>query len=263
MYLKKSNFVIYLGLAAVVGFGVSFLFNSDKVQGDLLNGDISKASRYSNVKSDPAFAVIEEKLMNDKEYFNSTKASVELVKDRMSVLEDLTGRTFEACQNVPELQSVLVGVASLNAKAHNTTLALESMEEGLKQISNGKSAPFYEEASNSASAGFDKIEKQLSIGRAFVTAAYDYIEGKESNEEVQNIVNLIAEWSQYCGENAALNHNEEDLDYWKTKVGELSVSLADSGFDGADFGFDKNDFGFDKNDFGFDKNDSGLESYQN
>ena len=62
MYVKNSNFAIYLVLAALVGFGISFLFLSSNVPGSLLSGDISKANVYSNQKDDPEFSLIEEKL---------------------------------------------------------------------------------------------------------------------------------------------------------------------------------------------------------
>lgn len=220
MYLKKSNFAIYLGIAAVVGFGASFLFTSTSSQSSLLSGDISKASRYNNLKEDPAFSVVEEKLQNDADFYNLTENTYELIEARVDNLEDLTSRTIEICADIPEFKTAIRNVVSLNAKAYNTKQSIATATSGLKKLSEGKHAPEYEQASSNVFVGFQKIEYQLAIGKAFVDEAASYLDGKEG-EECEAIAGLVAEWSIYCMQDAMLNKSDQDIAYWNDKAKEM------------------------------------------
>ena len=222
MYVKNSNFAIYLVLAALVGFGISFLFLSSNVQGSLLSGDISKANVYSNPKDDPEFSVIEEKLQNDEEFYNTTKSALSLIGSRVDDLEELTSKTIEVCSDIPEFKNAIKDIISLNAKAYNTQLSINSASSGLDKLASGKKAPDYEQASNNVYIGFQKIENQLAIGKAFFETASAYLEGKEG-EEYDELSELAARWSIYCAQDAYLNNSNEDLTYWEKEVDEASA----------------------------------------
>lgn len=221
MYLKNSNFAIYLGLAALVGFGVSFLFGANNVQSDLLSGDISKASRYNNQRVDPETSVIEEKLQNDKEFFEQTKAAMDYLKERTEALSVLTDETVRICADIPELQGSMAGISSLSAKAYNTNLAFKQASAGLARIASGNKAPEYEQASNDALAGFRKIENQLHVSKDFVEAASSYVENNENSE----LAGIVAVWSAYCAQEAVMNEAKEDLAYWGEKCSEISAAM--------------------------------------
>ena len=220
MYVKNTNFAIYLGLAALVGFGASFLFSSSNSESSLLSGDISKASRYNNVKEDPASSVVEEKLQNDADFYNLTENTYELIAARVDNLEDLTSRTIEICTDIPEFKTAIRNVVSLNAKAYNTKQSLATATGGLKKLSEGKRAPEYEQASSNVFVGFQKIEYQLAIGKAFVDEAASYLDGKEG-EKCEAIAGLVAEWSIYCMQDAVLNKSDQDIAYWNNKAKEM------------------------------------------
>lgn len=183
MYVKKSNFVIYLVLAALVGFGASFLFSASNSQSSLLSGDISKANSFNNVAEDPASSAVEENLQND---------AYELI-EAVDNLEDLTSRTIEICADIPEFKTAIRNVVALNAN-YNTKQSLATATGGLKTLSEDKRVPAYEQASSNVFVGFQKIEYQLAIGKAFVDEAASYLDGKEG-EECEAIEGLVAEWS--------------------------------------------------------------------
>ncbi len=220
MYVKNSNFVIYLVLAALVGFGASFLFSASNSQSSLLSGDISKANRFNNVKEDPVSSVVEEKLQNDADFYNLTENTYELIAARVDNLEDLTSRTIEICADIPEFKTAIRNVVSLNAKAYNTKQSLATATGGLKKLSEGKRAPEYEQASSNVFVGFQKIEYQLAIGKAFVDEAASYLDGKEG-EKCEAIAGLVAEWSIYCMQDALLNKSDKDIAYWNDKAKEM------------------------------------------
>lgn len=212
MYVKKSNFAIYLVLAALVGFGIGFLFLSSNVQGSLLSGDISKANVNINTKDDPESSVIEEKLANDEEFYNTTKDALSFIESRVDDLEELTSKTIEVCSDIPEFKNAIKDIISLNAKAYNTQLSINSTSSGLDKLASGKKAPEHEQTSNNIFIGFQKIENQLAIGKAFYETASDYLEGKEG-EEYDELAELAAKWSIYYAQDAYLNNSDEVLTY--------------------------------------------------
>ena len=217
MYIKNSNFVIYLVAAAIVGFGASFLFAAADFQNGLGSGDISKASRYNNVKEDPDVAVIVEKLQNDTAFFNQSKASIEFLRDRVSSLAALSEETAKLCGDIPALNANVSAMNSLSVKAHNTSIAFESVSDELERIADGKESPAYEQTTNNAYIGFQKVENQLGAAKAFVESANDYLSDKdiEKNEE---LAGMVALWSVYCAQDAAIMEDKDNMKYWNGKL---------------------------------------------
>ena len=203
MYVKNQNFAIYLILAVVVGFGLSFLFGGLSVRSDLLGGDVSKANRYYNQKEDPSFTVIEERLRNDGEFLDRTKGAMGFLQSRMTVLSELTEKTIEACAGIPEFQPLMVELQSMNAKAFNTAKALSNANDGLDKMVAGRYAPEYELYSNQAYIGFSKVESQMDLGEKFCRIASSFLEGKDEGQYEQ-IVRLLAVWEVYCIENSQM-----------------------------------------------------------
>ena len=267
MYVKKSNFVIYLALALVVGFGTSFLFGSMNVESDQLSGDISKATRYNNVKEDPEASALEEKIQNDTAFLHLTKNAYALLENRVENLENLTARTLEVCAGIPELESAIAPVKSLNAKAANTMNSINKAVSGVEKLAEGKKAPEYEQVSNNVFVGFKKIENQLAIGKAFVENATSYINGK-SEEESASVAKLIAEWSVYCMQDAVLNNSKSEMEFWGEKLAGFEESVngfggAVNGFGGAVNGFEESVNGFEESVNGFGGAVNGFEESVN
>ena len=208
MYVKNSNFVIFLALAVVVGFGVSTLISSLGTQSGLTEGSISKAARYNNQKEDPMATVIEEKLMNDEAFLNNTKEAMGFLQNRMIVLYGLTEKTIEACDGIPEFQPLMIELQSMNAKAFNTAKAISDANDGLDKIVEGEKAPEYESYSNQAFIGFSKVESQMDLGEKFCRIASSFLEGKDE-EEYQQIAELIMVWEVYCLQNSQMVADKE------------------------------------------------------
>lgn len=223
MFIKKTNFVVFLVLALVVGFGLSYVFNTS-VDGELTSGDISKASRYNNVKEDPETAVIVEKLQNDTAFFNQTAESVNYLKERVSSLASLTEETARICSDIPELSFNVPAMNSLSAKASNTSAAFENVADELEHIADGKNAPEYEQTTNNAFIGFQKIENQLNAGRTFVESADSFLSDKNLDDH-KELAGLVALWSVYCAEDAVLTDND-NVDYWCDKINTDAVTQA-------------------------------------
>ena len=227
MYVKNSNFAIYLGLAVVVGFGLSFLIGGLGTESGLMGGDISKASRYSNQKEDPAFTVIEEKLRSDKEFFNNTKGAISFLQNRMEVLSELSEETLAACEGISEFDSLMEELKSLNAKSFNTASAMVNAGRSLDKIADGKNAPEYEVYSNMAFIGFGKVEAGMNFGRRFYETVNAFLVGKPFGQ-YQTLADLASVWAVYCTEDAYLNSSEEELAFWLPGFGNTEQQEEDS-----------------------------------
>lgn len=223
MYIKNSNFAIYLGLALIVGFGLSFAFTSLS-DSSMMSGDISKAKNYSAMMEDPEESLLDEKLANDSEFYKATKTTMDVLEERMNTLQALTEKTDSVCAGIEEFEPVIKSINSLHAKSYNTNIAVKAASEAMKDALDGKRTNF-EKASTDAYIGYMKITNQLSTGKVFVDKAAEYVEGKDSSE-VKDITELAEAWAVYCILDAALNGREDEAGYWRSKADEFSSNNA-------------------------------------
>lgn len=230
MYVKSSNFAIYMGLAAVVGFALSFFTGNLGAESGLTGGDISKAARYSNQKEDPSFTVIEEKLRNDEEFFNNTKGAMAFLQNRMEVLSALSEETMAACEGIPEFNPLMDELKSIGAKSFNTASAMENAGKSLDKIAAGQKAPEYEVYSNMAFIGFSKVEAGISFGRRFYETVRTFLVGKPV-DQYRNLSDLASVWAAYCTEDAYLNSSEEELAFWLSGSGNAEQQKGGSSTD--------------------------------
>lgn len=218
MIISKKNFALFIILAFGLGYVVSALVvgcNSDSNQ---TGGDISKANRYSKVKSDTNLSILQDKLQNDSVYFCQTQEVSTFLFSRASGLASLTERSIEQCSGIEEFQDQVKALESLNIKADNTLLALDGVCDGLDRMSQGKAVPEYEQSYNNAIAGFLRIENQMKLGKSFVESVDAYLENNESD----TLAALASEWAVYCFQDAAINQSESDIAYWNDKYNDLS-----------------------------------------
>lgn len=227
MYIKKLNLVICLVLALVVGFGSSYLIKNNSVGSDQLSGDISKASIYNNAQmEDPEASIIEEQLKNDTTYRQVTQFTMDLLKERVGLVSDLTQKTMDICSDIPEISEMLPALNSLKAKAHNTNLAIDAACKGIEKVNSGISAPEYETAANNTLIGYQKIESQMQLSKRFVDAAAKYIEN--GGEKSEQMAELIADWTEYNVQNALLNNSKEEMEYWNDKIDHINGILSNT-----------------------------------
>ncbi|MCQ2128025.1 MAG: hypothetical protein MJZ08_01150 [Bacteroidaceae bacterium] len=225
---NKKNYFFVAVVALVVGYVVGDLVRFPSVDENKVSGDISKVDLYSNQMEDPELALAVEQLQNDTAFMNQTKLCIAALKERTSILSDLTNRTVEMCDEVPDLQEAMKGIRSLQAKSYNSTLALDQTIKSLEKIEKGEKAPEFEQVSNNSYATFMRIENSLDVAKQFVDASVAFLKDKQG-EEFDEMANLVAEWSSYCVEDAVLNNSEEKLTAWLDKIGSMqSSSLSDN-----------------------------------
>ena len=226
---NKKNYFFVAVVALVAGYVVGDLVRFPSVDENKVSGDISKVDLYSNQMEDPELALAVEQLQNDTAFMNQTKLCIAALKERTSILSDLTNRTVEMCDEVPDLQEAMKGIRSLQAKSYNSTLALDQTMKSLEKIEKGEKAPEFEQVSNNSYATFMRIENSLDVAKQFVDASVAFLKDKQG-EEFDEMANLVAEWSSYCVEDAVLNNSEEKLTAWLDKIGSMQ-SLGSSNAD--------------------------------
>ena len=219
MNISKKNFALFIVIAFGLGYVISALVgggcNSDSNQ---TGGDISKANRYSKVKSDTNLSILQDKLQNDSVYFCQTKEVSTFLLSRASGLENLTERSIEQCLGIEEFKDQVKELDLLNIKVGNTLAALTEVCDGLDRMAQGKDAPEFEQSYNNAVAGFFRVENRMDLGKSFVECVDKYLE----NNENDTLAALASEWAVYCFQDATINKSESDIAYWNDKYNDMT-----------------------------------------
>ena len=217
MYIKKINFIIYLVLAAVAGFGLSFLLRGLVAESGFSSGDISKASQSRDGALSPAMSAFREKVANDSTEFNKAVASLTMLTSLMEEFDELVGIASAASEGKDELaasveQLLRIQQIACNAR-DNGAMALESlnaMAEGRKSSIN------YELASRTLSLAFLMVDRQVNVGKQYVCDVDAFLQGKDV-AEYGDLASARDLWAGYCAREAALNRDGQEIDYWSRK----------------------------------------------
>ena len=227
MYIKKINFVIYLILAAVVGFGSCFLVRGLVAEDGFLSGDISKADKSRMESLSPAMSAFQDKVVNDTTEFNKALESLTVLTSLMEEFDELVSITAAASEGKDELSSSvgqLLKIKQIACNARdNGAMALES----LRAIAVGKKSSInYELASQNLSLAFLMVDRQVSVGKQYVDDVDLFLRGKNV-EEYHDLAYARDLWAGYCARKAAMNNDGKEIDYWSGKGNILPASITD------------------------------------
>lgn len=224
MYIKKIHFIIYLILAAIVGFGVCVIVGGLATEDGFLSGDVSKADKSRVESMSPAMDAFQEKVVNDVAEFNKAVESLTMLTSLMEEFDKLVSITAAASEGKDELASSvgqLLKIRQIACNARdNGAMALES----LNAIAEGKkSAINYELASQNLSLAFLMVDRQVSVGKQYVSDVDLFLRGKDV-EEYHDLAYARDLWAGYCAREAALNKDGKEIDYWSSKGNILPAS---------------------------------------
>lgn len=225
MYIKKRNFVIYLILAAVVGFGLCFLQRGLVVEDGFLNGDVSKAGKSRMESLSPAMSVFHDKVVNDTTEFNKAVESLTMLTSLMGEFDELVSITAAASEGKDELASSVGQMLKIKQIACNAmdngAMALES----LNAIAEGKKSSInYELASQNLSLAFLMVDRQVGVGKQYVNDVDLFLRGKDV-DEYHDLAYARDLWVGYCAREAAMNNDGKEIDYWSSKGNILPASI--------------------------------------
>lgn len=224
MYIKKSYFIIYLVIAAVVGFGLCFLLRGVVAESGFLSGDISKADSSRDAEVSPAMSAFKDRIANDTTEFNKALASLTMLTSLMDEFDKLVAIASSAAEGKEEFVSSIEQMQRMKQIASNArdngVMALQS----LNSIAEGKTSSInYELASQNLTLAFLMVDRQVNVGKQYVCEVDDYLRGKKVTE-YEDLASSRDLWAEYCAREAALNRDSNEIEYWKGKGRLLSSS---------------------------------------
>ena len=217
MYIKKSYFIIYLVISAVVGFGLCFLLRGVVAESGFLSGDISKADSSRDAEVSPAMSAFKDRIANDTTEFNKALASLTMLTSLMDEFDKLVAIASSASEGKEEFVSSIEQMQRMKQIASNArdngVMALQS----LNSIAEGKTSSInYELASQNLTLAFLMVDRQVNVGKQYVCEVDEYLRGKEVTE-YEDLASSRDQWAEYCAREAALNRDGSEIDYWKGK----------------------------------------------
>ena len=224
MYIKKINFVIYLILAVVAGFGLGLLTRGFIAESGFSSGDISKAAGSGSADVSPAMSAFRDKVANDSTEFRKAVESLTMLTSLMDEFDELVSIASAASEGNEALASSIGQLLKIKQIASNArdngVMALESlnaMAEGRKSSVN------YELASQNLSLAFLMVDRQVSVGKQYVCDVDEYLSGKDVSK-YKDLASVRDLWAGYCAREAAINKDGKEMDYWSRKGNLLPAS---------------------------------------
>jgi|GEM_PF-2241066 hypothetical protein len=216
--MKASSKVIVSVILLLAGFGLGYLCANVSTTGSNGKGDITKVSKYSKNVVSPQASAFQEKIMNDPAELQRAKASLTLLGSRMTEFDNLVDMSVISCEGIAELApsvSKLTSIRSLSDNAKKTALdaidAFNSMVAGTKN-----SASDYESASQKLSLAYMMVDRQITVGKEFVTDVDSYLKGKNVEDNMELALSRDL-WAGYCAGEAVLNGDKDEFAYWTKK----------------------------------------------
>ena len=207
-----------LALATVIGFLVGgaagFFFRGAEITPDLVQGDISKASKFNKNVVSPAMSAFQEKITSNPEELEKATVSLTVLTSRMTEFDELVKIAAAASEGKEELAASLKDLLSVKQLAANARTSGNLALEALNAITEGKkSSVDYEQASQNLALAFMMVDRQISVGKQYVCDVDAFLRGKDV-EDYKELALARDLWAGYCAGEARLTNNDEELAYW-------------------------------------------------
>lgn len=214
----KNSVALVAGVALLAaGYSVGAYVGYPFVDKALLEGNISKAKVYNEAENPELLAAMEQ-LANDTAYQQEVVMTTALLNARVLQMDQLINATVKATEGIEELTELHEIMAAHSKSTANATVAYETYLTEIDKVMNGEKSEEYEQASNNAAMAYLKLENYVSDAPAYINSLMNYLETTE-NEELGD---LVAQWAEYCAEDAVLNDSKSDIAYWETAYNTLN-----------------------------------------
>lgn len=221
----KTSVKVLLGLIAglAVGF-VAGLYVPTPTSGSG-KGDISKVSKYSKNVVTPSQSAFQEKIMNDPSELKKTAASLTILNSRMSEFDKLVDIAVASSGNIQELNESVGKLQKVQKLAKNAKAASEQAVSSFDAMVGGDTKTNgYEQASQNLALAYLMVDRQLSVGKEYVSDVDSYMRGKKVEDNVALALSRDL-WVGYCAGEAVLDGDSEAIAYWKDRKVIVEPSL--------------------------------------
>lgn len=214
----KNSKVLIAAICVVAGFGLGYLCAQCSFGEGNGTGDITKVSKYSKAVVSPQTSAFQEKIMNDPEAYKQAEASLVVLSTRMNDFDLLVDYAITSGEGIEELAPVIAKIESLSQLSDNAVAAAMTASDAFHDMAEGKKAgaASYETASQNLALAFLMIDRQIGVGKEYVSEVDAYLKGKKAGENL-NLSLSRDLWAGYCAGQAIINCDEEELAYWNTK----------------------------------------------
>lgn len=232
----KTSFKI--AIAAVVGFIVGsaagFFFQRACITDGSAKGDIAKVSKFSKNVVSPSMSAFQEKITSDPDELKKATVSLTILTSRMAEFDELVSLASIVSDGNEALASSLQKLQNAKKLASNARENGVQALDALNAIAEGKKTPIdYEQASQNLSLSYMLVDRQMTIGKQYVSEVDAYLRGKNV-EDYKDLAFVRDLWAGYCAGEAVLNSDKEELEYWRNQQNLLSegtstLSMAEAG----------------------------------
>ena len=217
-----------IALAAVIGFlvgGVAgFFFSGAEIAPDLVQGDISKVSKFSKNVVSPTMSAFQEKITSNPEELEKATFSLTVLTSRMTEFDELVNIATSASEGKEELAASVKYLQRIKQLAANARTNGTQALEALNAIAEGKrSSVDYEQASQNLAIAYMMVDRQINVGKQYVCDVDAFLRGKNV-EDYKELALARDLWAGYCAGEAVLTNNSEELAYWSKQQNLLTSS---------------------------------------
>lgn len=205
-------------LGLIVGFGLGYLCSNISFGEGNAAGNISKVSKYSKSVVTPQASAYQEKVMNDADEYARAKASIALLSTRMQDFDKLVGIAVKTGDGVEELAPIVDRLQKMSLLSENAKNVAEQAVASFNEMLDGgkEAAATFETASQNLVLTYLLVDRQVNIGKEYVSCVDDYLQGKKLADHKGLAVSRDL-WAGYCAGEAVLNGDNKELAYWNKK----------------------------------------------
>ena len=213
----KTNTKVFLGIVGGVIAGFVAGVYAPAPNQDSGKGDISKVNKYSKSVVSEDMSAFQEKILNDPSELKKTAASLAVLYNRMDEFDKLVDIAVASSANIEEIERSVTKLQVVQKLAENTKIAAEkAITEFDAMVGGEKKGNGYEQASQNLSLAYLMVNRQVNVGKEYVSDVDAFLRGKSIEENAALALSRDL-WVGYCAGEAVLDNDSEEIAYWKDK----------------------------------------------
>jgi hypothetical protein len=235
----NSKVKIALGLivALFAGYLLGSFFGVPPTSDRKAKGDVSQVGSSSKNLSS-AVKEYQEKIMSSEEEFNKASASLSLISSRINEFNELVNVAIEASQGKQELEEPVQELKTVQGLSENAKIAGQNAVKAFESLSKGSRSPeagSYETAAQNITIAYLMIDRQVNVGKHYVTAVDEYLKDKDENDEMDLAIARDL-WANYCASSALLNNDSDETAFWEKQGAILQDDVINKNLSSNDLG---------------------------
>ena len=220
MTIKKPVAAIAALVLLVAGYALGIVIGVPNINGDGLSGNVGKASLYNSGEQDPEILAAMEQLQSDTLMQQNAVAAAIILSSHINTIDSLTTAAIEATKDIKAFKEANKELQSLKRRTSNAKTCYDAYMEATAKVINGEKVADYEQLSNNALLAFTVLDNNMSQCAGFIDLMAEYLEENEN----EGLHKAFEGWMAYCAEDAMLNNDTQETEYWKNAYANVQGS---------------------------------------